>query len=357
MSHLTASDAGRSGSRYYWAAQTAFWSLNGVAYIGQTLVYMAAESGLFTVAILVCLFLLAGSHGIRAFLKKNRDRTPGIRRLLHLLWLIPLVALAAQSAVYLSLTVLDAAFPALTVGIIDYTLPRFLSYVANSTATLAIWTSFYLAAVYLRDSHIMEAAYWRSEARLKEAELQFLRGQINSHFIFNAMNNLRALIRENPDLARERLTQLASLLRAVLQANNSDLIPLSEELKLVRSYIDLEQLQYEKRLQVSIEVDETLNERLVPPMLIQTLVENAVRHGIARTPEGGCIEIRVQREGDQLLVAITNPAPGLGTGTSGHGIGLSNTRKRLHNIFGEKATLDLRQLQEKIIAELTLPAQ
>src|SRR5690606_35913235 len=124
--------------------------------------------------------------------------------------------------------------------------------------------------------------FWQNEIRLRELELQFLRSQINSHFLFNALNNIRALILEDTSAARQALSDLATLLRGLMQSEHKQTVPLREELEWVQGYLALESLQFEQRLQFDLDIDSTLLDASLPPMLLQTLVENAIKHGIAR---------------------------------------------------------------------------
>lgn len=200
----------------------------------------------------------------------------------------------------------------------------------------------------------------RLAAHAKEAELRALKSQVNPHFIFNSLNSLRALIDENPARARQAVTQLANLLRYSLQSGQLETVPFEEELRTVNDYLALEQVRHEERLRLRLDIaPETLG-LPIPPLLLQTLVENAVKYGISTRPDGGEVAIVARREGDSLRLQVTNPgqlagaeAPG---GAASTGLGLRNAAERLRLLFGDRATLQLRALDRSVVmAEAILP--
>ena len=177
---------------------------------------------------------------------------------------------------------------------------------------------------------------------VKEAELRALKSQINPHFIFNSLNSLRALIDENPDRARQAVTQLANILRYSLQSGQLETVPFEEELQTVNDYLALEQVRHEERLRVRLEVAPGTLGLPIPPMLLQTLVENAVKYGIAPRREGGEIAICARCEHDELHLQVTNPGSLSAKGNS-TGVGLRNAAERLRLLFGARASLELRE--------------
>jgi len=190
---------------------------------------------------------------------------------------------------------------------------------------------------------------------VKEAELRALKSQINPHFIFNALNSLRGLIDENPDRARQAVTQLANLLRYSLQSGQLETVPFEEELRTVNDYLALEQVRHEERLRVRLDVAPGALSMPIPPMLLQTLVENAVKYGIAPRREGGEITIIARCERDELHLQVTNPGS-LAQGGSSTGVGLRNAAERLRLLFGARATLNLREHPAgRVIAEVLVP--
>ena len=195
----------------------------------------------------------------------------------------------------------------------------------------------------------------RLAAAVKEAELRALKSQINPHFIFNSLNSLRGLIDENPDRARQAVTQLANLLRYSLQSGQLETVSLEDELGTVNDYLALEQVRHEERLRVRLDIAPGALGLSIPPMLLQTLVENAVKYGIAPRREGGEIAIIARCERNRLRLQVTNPGT-LAAGGGSTGVGLRNAADRLGLLFGAHATLDLREDPPGcIVAEVILP--
>ena len=199
----------------------------------------------------------------------------------------------------------------------------------------------------------------RLTTHVKDAELRALKSQVNPHFIFNSLNSLRALIDENPERAREAVTQLANLLRYSLQSSQLETVPFEEELRIVNDYLALEQVRHEERLRVRLDIAPNTLGLPVPPMLLQTLVENAVKYGISVRPDGGEIAIIARCENGSLCLQVTNPgelAPIASRRQSSTGLGLRNAAERLRLLFGERATLQLRtDIPDLIVAEAIVP--
>jgi len=194
-------------------------------------------------------------------------------------------------------------------------------------------------------------------AAVKEAELRALKSQINPHFIFNSLNSLRGLIDEDPSRARQAVTQLANLLRYSLQSGQLETVSFGEELRTVNDYLALEQVRHEERLQVRIDVAPGVLGFAVPPMLLQTLVENAVKYGIAPRREGGEIAITAHCDRSCLRIEVTNPGT-LAAGGGSTGVGLRNAADRLKLLFGAQATLSLREDPPgNVVAEVVVPVE
>jgi len=196
----------------------------------------------------------------------------------------------------------------------------------------------------------------------KEAELRALKSQVNPHFIFNSLNSLRALIEEDPARARQAVTQLANLLRYSLQSGQLETVPFEDELRVVNDYLALEQVRHEERLRLRLDVAPETLQLPIPPMLLQTLVENAVKYGISMRPEGGEIAIIARRENGSLRLQVTNPGAletdpvRLNPAGGSTGLGLANAANRLRLLFGDQATLRLRPgLPGNVVAEAIIP--
>jgi two-component system, LytTR family, sensor kinase len=197
-----------------------------------------------------------------------------------------------------------------------------------------------------------------------QMELSALRAQLNPHFLFNALNAVNALVGANPEQARRVLEMLADVLRYTLRSSLQDFVSLREELDFVRIYLAIEQERFGKRLQTLIEVDETLMDAAVAPMLIQPLVENAVNHGIAPKADGGTVTVRVRAIEDagnqRLCVEVSDDGVGMsGNKTDNHtpstGIGLANTDARLHKLFGDLSALHIASSDYGLTVTFSIP--
>ncbi len=187
-----------------------------------------------------------------------------------------------------------------------------------------------------------------------QAELRALQSQINPHFLFNALNTLYGTIpRESPG-ARRMVLNLADIFRYFLQSDRS-FVPLAEEIRIVRAYLEVEQLRLGSRLTTEIQVDDRALEIPIPVLSIQPLVENAIKHGVAPRSEPGYVRIHAECSGDRLRVSVENSASGAGAGTGGAGVGLQNVRRRLEICYGAASGLSLSIGPENAKAEILIP--
>jgi hypothetical protein len=225
----------------------------------------------------------------------------------------------------------------------------------NGTVLMSGWLCIYFFYHLFDRYNRLEIERLRLAAAVKEAELRALKSQINPHFIFNSLNSLRGLIEENPARARQAVTQLANLLRYSLQSGQLETVAFDDELRVVNDYLALEQVRHEERLRLRLDIAPGALQCPIPPMLLQTLVENAVKYGIAPRREGGEIGITARHERDRLRLQVTNPGT-LSAGSGSTGVGLRNASDRLRLLFGDRATLDLREEPPgRVVAEVVLP--
>ena len=195
----------------------------------------------------------------------------------------------------------------------------------------------------------------KMEASLREIELNNLKSQLNPHFIFNALNSIRALVDENPGKSKQAITQLSGLLRSSLTSVREQLTPLREELRIVQDYLGLETIRFEERLRSEFDIDPSSENFLVPPLMLQTIVENGIKHGISKLTQGGTIKMTTRLKEDELLIQVRNSGT-LQNGMVNSGMGLENTRQRLRLIYGEKASLRIESEGENIVlTEICIP--
>jgi two-component system LytT family sensor kinase len=194
------------------------------------------------------------------------------------------------------------------------------------------------------------------ESRLREAQLQALRSQLNPHFLFNTLHSIAELVHQNPDLAEQLILRLGDLLREVLASSNEPEIALAEEIKFIKAYLDIEQMRLGNRLKLEWDIAEDVLELKVPSLVLQPLVENAIQHGIASSTQPGQLRIRAKREADFLHLQVRDSGPGLpaADGRLNAGIGLTNTEARLRTIYGEKHEFRLTN-HDGLTVDLRLP--
>jgi sensor histidine kinase YesM len=191
---------------------------------------------------------------------------------------------------------------------------------------------------------------------LAQSELQSLRAQLHPHFLFNALQGISTLIDINRTAAKDMLHALAGLLRTALKHGSADLVPFRQELEFITAYLELEQMRFGKRLQVRWDIATESTQTLIPQLLLQPLIENAIVHGIANSRAGGWIELWARVAEGRLRVRITNSVASMTV--PGSGVGLSNTRARLKYLFEEDGRFEFRLNEGRAIAtaEIDLPA-
>jgi signal transduction histidine kinase len=193
------------------------------------------------------------------------------------------------------------------------------------------------------------------QAQMVEARLSALQAQIEPHFLFNTLANVKRLYETAPHRGREMLSSLISYLRAALPSMRQSGSTLGRELELARSFLTILKMRMGDRLDFSIDVEPALNDAQVPPMVLPTLVENAIKHGLSPLPEGGRIEIAARREGNDLLIDVRDNGAGFSS-SGGSGVGLANTRSRLAALYGGRAGLSLTtEAPRGVLASVRMP--
>ncbi|QBE67094.1 sensor histidine kinase [Pseudoduganella lutea] len=221
--------------------------------------------------------------------------------------------------------------------------------------TFVAWNLCYVMALSLRRANRLEAETLRLELHAKDIELRALQAQVNPHFFFNSLNSVRALIYEEPGAAARMIDQLAGLMRYALQSGQAETVPLAAEMEAVEAYLAIEKIRFEERLRVHIDIEAGVECVMVPPMSLQTLVENAVKYGVELSTTGSDIRIRAWRGEACTVIEIANAGAIRGIGTSTQ-VGLANARKRLALAVGSAASLELAERDGWVCATLRLPA-
>lgn len=225
----------------------------------------------------------------------------------------------------------------------------------NFYVVFLIWNVGYFGINYVINYRKEEITELKLEAANREVELNILKSQLNPHFLFNALNSIRALIDENPEKSREAITQLSNILRNILSAQKSKEIHFADEINIVKDYLSLEKIRYEERLEYSFDIDPKTFNFTIPPLMIQTLVENAIKHGISKLPKGGKIKIHSRLAYPMWFISIINTGKIIQQDNKNNGIGIKNTLDRLELMYGNNAYFKLESINEnEVLVEVVI---
>jgi hypothetical protein len=336
--------AGWSAASFYWGYSASFssgfdWRLALFYYASDLLVYIPL------------------THQYRNLaLKKGWNMLP-LKKLVRVL--IPAVAILGLA--YLAITILKSYWmriwlvPGYEQAFNEYLSGTWLAILMAGIRLMSIWSLAYHMYHYAQREILIARENARLQVITKDAQLNNLSAQLNPHFFFNSLNNIKSLIIENPASARRAVDLLADLLRTSLYKKDAMLIPLKDELSMVKDYLELEKLRFEERLQQSIEVDEHLGDTLVLRLSIQTLVENAIKHGIDKQKEGGMVKISVVRKGGFIEIRVQNPGS-LDEAKSKQGLGLKNLEERVKLQFRENGKFEIAAQDKTVLTTLQIPA-
>ena len=226
--------------------------------------------------------------------------------------------------------------------------------------TLVAWSAGYFFVQYWMEWQAERERSLRASSLAQTAELQLLRYQLNPHFLFNALNSVRASVDEDAQRAKRMITALAEFLRYSLLSESGEGVELREELAAIRNYLGIETIRYEEQLEVSYQIDPRAESEHVPPFLICPLVENAVKHGMRSSTKPLRLKISASIEGEQLRVEVANTGTLCGNGFHGHedtGTGVRNVRERVAQIYGQQGRFELTESEGWVRAHLDLPAK
>lgn len=237
-----------------------------------------------------------------------------------------------------------------------YQYRHLLQYGFYISVTLGLWMFIYLTLHLFQAYSQIQIDRFRLENSLKSTKLQTLESQLNPHFLFNSLNSIAELIGEDPARSRHMVLRLSFLLRTTLKTGQRDLHPLEKEINLAKAYLEIESMRFEERLRYTFDVDTRFNHVQVPVMLILTLVENAIKHGIARQIHGGEVQVVVQQDMAQTLTVVVTNTGQLEDRETDSGTGLANIRERITLIYGDQAWLDIQNVKaRKVRATVSLP--
>ncbi len=216
----------------------------------------------------------------------------------------------------------------------------------NAMWLLLVWNMIYYIYHYVETNRRQELDTLRLEAMVKSLELKTIKSHINPHFIFNALNSIRALVDENPQRARTAITELSNILRSSMHAEKMETVPLKQELDIVKDYLALEHMRFEERLQIEMDIDEDTLNQPIPPMMLQTLVENAIKHGISKQINGGIVKVESYFKDDHHELTVLNSGSLNGyKGLSNDGFGIKSTQDRLNLLYNGKAHFQISDVE------------
>ena len=332
-------------SRRYWSFQFAGWLGYSAIGLAINLLNGASPGPLLAghVALVACSIGL--THLLRIDIRRQRreGRSPSAMPLF--LAARVLLISVVQAALVIGLNV------ALTGGGWD------------TTSIVALWWGMLLATgvwtvLYIRFSERRRHAVREGELQLalREAELHALEAQINPHFLFNCLNSIRALVTIDPPRAQDMLTRLANVLRSSLRHDHGHTVPLAIELATVADYLALESVRFEERLQSQVVAGPEVTQCEVPPLVVQTLVENAIKHGLEPVPGGGTIWVIGRESNGKVAITVADDGRGFSDEGGGTGIGLRNIRERLRLAYGDAASFSLvANFPRGVAATISLP--
>lgn len=341
----------------YWGVQASGWTIYFLFYI--FVLYSAdvfrLTPHLFVSAAFSVFILILLSNLIRYFILRLNI----ISKKVYQIVLITFILATVASTLYV---LLNHAYD-LIVGV-DYlvhsdgdvkelTLPGFFFSLLRTVTMLLVWCGFYYAFIILEKSKAQEILNLKWEASKNEIELKNLRAQLNPHFLFNSLNSIRALVGINPDQAKTSITELSTLLRQSINLGKMRVISLRDELDLVKIYLDLEQIRFEERLQIEYQVSEDSLPCEIPPLMIQTIVENGIKHGISKSIDGGFIRLISSYSNSELQLEIRNTGH-LNPSNNGGGIGVSNSKKRLEILYGKEAEFSIFQDKDEVVVKINI---
>ncbi len=328
--------------RLYWICQIGGWSLYGIANLIGFSYTRAITQNLLIGEIFQVGFYFFSTHLLRLHIKRRDWFSLAWNRLLPRLVVATFILSFTNSTInYILVT-----------GISSRPTTDLVALIIVSMIVYFLWVLIYFMFHYF-ESYRKSLQF---EAAMHEIELNNLKSQLNPHFIFNALNSIRALVDENPSKSKDAITQLSNILRNSLAIDKKQLVDFTDEIRTVRDYLALESIRFEERLKTDIRIHPDSEMYKVPPMMIQTLVENGIKHGVSNLKKGGKIEITTDVVDSMFVIRIRNSGKYLNGSTDTSGYGLDNTRKRLKLIYGDAASFNIdNEDKNTVLTEIKIP--
>ena len=338
--------------KVYWISQITGWSIFGAANIFVNSSLEGFSINLILVWFIVCLAGILLTHTLRFYVNKLHWLDSPLNKI------IPKVLLSSVSIgiiLFVILYFLHSILEGAELQEFRFSTP-FMG-VLNLSSVILFWTLIYFSVHYFENYKKAEIESYIWEAAVKDFELKTLKSQLNPHFMFNALNSIRALIEEDPKSAQTAVTKLSNILRYSLKMERIETVPLEDEMKAVSDYLSLEKIRFEERLKFDMEISPNSLNVEIPPMMIQTLVENGIKHGISKRTDGGEISICSTVTDSELHIKIKNNGKIEDEMLKqSKGFGISNTKHRLNLLYGEKASFTIKNdSEDMVLAEIIIP--
>ena len=341
-----------SRNKAYWIYQASGWSFYALVNLIAMFSFESFTWQKGALFIFICLIGVGSTHLLRFIIKKNGWLGLPLKKIIPRV-LISSLLIGVLLAIFFFSINLTGSF---------YDMSKFkpatpVIWIFNLSSVILLWQLIYFSVHYFQNYKKVEIEALIWEAAVKDFELKTLKSQLNPHFMFNALNSIRALIEEDPSSAKIAVTKLSNILRYSLRIEKSETVTLEDEMQTVVDYLDLEKIRFEERLNYSIKTDSNAARTEIPPMMVQTLVENGIKHGISKRTNGGKILVNSFVEDSKLHIQISN---------TGHlseeelknatGFGIQNTKHRLSLLYGENGLFRIQNAnQTEVLAEVIIP--
>ena len=344
-------------NRIYWLLQTGGWLLFATV---QIVIFYLASSNISTRRVIIfaleALLCLIITNWFRILLNRNKWLYLPMHKLVPSVFVSVFIMGFAIYFVLLPITALLGQLfqPTTTLNLnLVFNASQILGQSSFYAFFFFLWTVFYFTYHYF-ERYNTSLKY---DASMIEIELNNLKSQLNPHFIFNALNSIRALVDENPSKSKQAINQLSNILRSSLASDKKGLTKFEDELKIVKDYLGLESIRFEERLKTEFDIHPESQKFLVPPLMIQTLVENGIKHGISKLTPGGIIQLKTFVDKNHLKIHIRNSGHLLnGTKRSKSGLGLKNTVQRLKLLYGDEASFRIVNENDNfVLTEIVIP--
>lgn len=334
-----------------WLVSCFYWAFTGVPSTGFNYLQVTFD---FTGDFIICILL---THAYRNFALRKKWHKLSLKSLVpKIIPVIFLLGVTFMLLISIKLYIVRLyILPNFSQSFSEFFKFSRLTLFVTGIRLMSIWVLAYHLYHYAQREINIAKENSRLSVIAKEEQLNNLSAQLNPHFFFNSLNNIKFLVIENPESARRAIDLLSDLLRNALYNTGEKLISVKEEINLVKDYLELEKLRLEERLQISMIVEDKLLDRLIPPLSIQALVENAIKHGIDKRKDGGIIAVRVEEENSFIKINVQNSGK-LNASIQSTGVGLDNLKERLLLQFNGKAEFNITEQQdEKVLATILIP--